>query len=221
VIQQPTNLEVRSLSMVKMGMWAALALFILGLAYFIMIMAVLDFSSPNPAPKGATLIAIDVFTLVCGILVPIMMAGVYDYASAEHKTRSLLAVGWVLVLAGITCTMHFVQLTALREVRQNDPAAVNWPSPWLAADWFVWDVFLSLSMLFAVPVFSGPGLARATRILMRSVGVLCLLGLLGPLTGRLGLQSMGGVGYGLVFPVACLLMALVLRRRLRMHAQPL
>ena len=160
------------------------AVFVLCLAYFIMIIATLAFSSPNPAPKGATLIAIDVFGVGCGILVPVMMAGVYDYASAEHKTRSLLAVGWVLVLSGITCTMHFTTLTGLREVRQNDPAAVNWPSPLLAADWFVRDLFLSLSMLFAAPVFSGPGLARATRILMRSVGVLCLLGLLGPLTGR-------------------------------------
>ena len=186
-----------------MGMWLALALFVLGLAYFIMIMAVLDFSSPNPAPKGAALIAIDVFTLVGGILVPITMAGVYDYASAEHKTRGLMAVGWALLLAGITCTLHFTTLTALRELRQSNPAEVNWPSPWLAADWFVWDLFLSLSMLFAAPVFSGAGLQRATRILMRVVAVMCLLGLLGPLTGRLGLQAMGGVGYGLVFPAAC------------------
>ena len=198
-----------------------MALFVLGLGYFIMIMAVLDFSSPNPAPKGAALIAIDVFTLVGGILVPIMMAGVYDYASVEHKTRGLMALGFALVFAGITCTMHFTMLTALREVRQNNPAEVNWPSPWLAADWFVWDLFLGLSMLFAAPVFSGTGLPRATRILMRSVGVLCLLGLLGPLTGRLGLQSMGGLGYGLVFPVACLLMALVLRRRLQEHVAPM
>jgi hypothetical protein len=103
----------------------------------------------------------------------------------------------------------------------DERGKVNWPSPWLAADWFVWDLFLGLSMLFAAPVFSGTGLQRATRILMRSVGVLCLLGLLGPLTGRLGLQSMGGVGYGLVFPVACLLMALVLRRRLQGHSAPM
>jgi hypothetical protein len=197
-----------------------LALFVLGLGYFIMIMAVLDFSSPNPAPKGAALIAIDVFTLVGGILIPIMMGGVYDYASAEHKTRSLMALGFVLVFAGITCTMHFTTLTAPREVRQSNPAEVNWPSPWLAADWFVWDLFLGLSMLFAAPVFSGTGLLRATRILMRSAGVLCLLGMLGPLTGRLGLQSLGAVGYGLVFPVACLLMALVLRRRLQGHSGP-
>lgn len=197
-----------------------MALFVLGLAYFILIMATIDFSSPEPAPKGAALIAIDLFTLTAGILIPIMMAGVYEHASPEHKTRSLMAVGWVLLLAGITCTLHFTQLTALREVRQSNPAAVNWPSPWLAADWFVWDLFLSLSMLFAAPVFSGAGLSRATRILMRSVGVLCLLGLLGPLTGRLGLQSMGAMGYGLVFPAVCLLIALVLRRHLHGRACP-
>lgn len=149
-----------------------------------------------------------------------MMAGVYDYASAEHKTRALMAVGWALLLAGITCTLHFTTLTALRELRQSNPAEVNWPSPWLAADWFVWDLFLSLSMLFAAPVFSGAGLQRATRILMRVVAVMCLLGLLGPLTGRLGLQAMGGAGYGLVLPVACLLVTLVLRRRLQDSPQP-
>lgn len=192
-----------------------MALFVLCLSYFIMIMATIDFSSPNPAPRGATLIAIDVFGVVCGILVPIMMAGVYDYASAEHKTYGLLALGWGLLLVGIACTMHFTTLTAMRELRQHNPAAVTWPSPWLAAGWFAWDTFIGLSMLFAAPVFSGPGLARAARFVMRSVGVLCLLGLLGPITGRLGLQAVGGVGYGLIYPVACLLIALLLRRRLR------
>jgi hypothetical protein len=77
-------------------------------------------------------------------------------------------------------------------------------------------------MLFAAPVFSGAGVQRATRILMRVVAVMCLLGMmLGPLTGRMGLHAMAGAGYGLVFPVACLLMALALRRRLQENAEPL
>jgi hypothetical protein len=71
-------------------------------------------------------------------------------------------------------------------------------------------------------VVQAPGFAFDARVVQAEevVGVQ-ELGLLGPLTGRPGLQSMGGAGYGLVFPVACLLMALVLRRSLQEQPESL
>lgn len=78
-----------------------------------------------------------------------------------------------------------------------------------ALELLAWDVFLGLSLIFAAPVFQGGGLKRAVRITMFGAGGLSLAGTVGPAIGDLRWQRIGVFGYGVVLPVACLLLAIV------------
>jgi hypothetical protein len=139
----------------------------------------------------------------------VMMAAVHTHASPEWKTNTVVALAFVVLPTGVTSSVHFVQLTALRQLGS---AGLVWPSPMYAAELLAWDVFLGLALLFAAPMFRGDRLQNTLRRMMLACGALCVVGVFGPVTGDLRFQFIAIVGYGLVFPAVCLFLALLFRR---------
>jgi hypothetical protein len=83
----------------------------------------------------------------------------------------------------------------------------EWPPLPQVLDFFAWDWFFALSMLFAAPVFGGGRLQNAVRALMLLTGVLCLLGLaLLPFSPSLA-TIIGTLGWGVAGPIVSLLLA--------------
>lgn len=161
------------------------------------------------------------------LMVPFMvvsMIAVHAYATPEVKAYSFTALTFMIVMAVITSSIHFTVLTVSRLIEAAGFTwaplffSFNWPSVAYTADILAWDWFFALSILFAVPVFKGGGLARALRYFMIVSGVLSLVGLLGvPLSIMnveywLIVRNIGIVGYALVAPVAFLLMGIVFGR---------
>ena len=70
-----------------------------------------------------------------------------------------------------------------------------------ALDILAWDAFFALAMLFAAPVFAGPGLCRAIRFGMIASGALAFAGLIGLAVGNMMLRNIGIAGYLGVFLV--------------------
>jgi hypothetical protein len=202
-------------------MWAAFILFLGGIAYAA-IVAVGMVSYGLDRPIGDPLLALmETLTLLVAPLTIVMMAAVHSYAPSAWKTNTLVALAFVVLLTGVTTSVHFVQLTALRQLGS---AGLVWPSPVYAAELLAWDVFLGLSLLFAAPVFGGDRLQSTVRRTMLVCGTMCVLGVLGPATGNMRFQFIAVVGYGLVFPAVCLFLALLFRRSLRhvaVEVQPL
>jgi hypothetical protein len=163
-------------------MWAAFALFILCIAYVGVIVVGLDFKAADPTPKDPVLAVMQVFTVVAALLIVVMMAAVHGYAAPAHETHGLIAFGLALLMAEVTCCITFASLTTLG---QSPSRGTDLPALVTAANWFVWDTFLGLSLLFSAPAFRGKGLQRATRVLLRIAGCMCILGTLGPATGRM------------------------------------
>jgi hypothetical protein len=108
----------------------------------------------------------------------------------------------------MTSAVHFVQLTA---VRQRGPGSIVWPSSEYALELLAWDVFLGLALLFAAPVFLDEGPERAVRAGLLLSGSLCLVGTLGPAVGYMRLQLVGVVGYAVVLPIVCFMLARLFR----------
>ena len=147
-----------------------------------------------------------------------LMVALHAWASPETKAFSLMALVFMGLLAGLTCSLHFVILTVSRQ-----PAFARlswlplflwfkWPSIAYALDILAWDVFFPLSVLSAAPLFSGSRLARSIRALMIVSGVLALGGLSGAIVGDMQLRNIGIAGYAGVFPVAALLMVILFYR---------
>jgi hypothetical protein len=143
---------------------------------------------------------------------------VHAWAPMQAKTLSLTSVVFMGLLAGLTCSVHFVILTLSRQPKFTEQSwlplvlSFNWPSVVYALDILAWDIFFALSMLFAAPVFRGSRLAAWIRALMIASGVLALAGLSGVMVGHMQLRNIGIVGYVGGFLVVAALLAVLFFR---------
>ena len=100
----------------------------------------------------------EILTLLSAPILVVLMAAVHAYAVPQYKVHSLIAFAFMVLMAGLTSSVHFVELTA---VRQSATASLTWPSMAYALELLAWDVFLGLSLLFAAPVFTAGKLEGA------------------------------------------------------------
>jgi hypothetical protein len=149
---------------------------------------------------------------------------VHAWAPMHAKTLSLTSLVFMGMLAGLTCSVHFVILTLSRQPEFTAQPwlplvlSFNWPSVVYALDILGWDVFFPLSMLFAAPVFWGSRLAAWIRVLMTASGVLALAGLSGVVVGDMQLRNIGIVGYVGVFLVVTALLGVLFYRATPLEA---
>jgi hypothetical protein len=200
-------------------MVSALGTVFLSVAYAVALIAgLLSLQSPQQ-PIGDPLFSIlEILIILTLPLMVTLMVAVHSWAPAEAKAFSLTALIFMSLLAGLTCSVHFVILIASRQSAFAGLSwmplflSFRWPSVPYALDILAWDVFFALAVLFAAPVFSGNRLAAWIRVLMIASGVLSLAGLSGVVVGDMRLRSIGIVGYAGVFPIAALLLAILFYR---------
>jgi hypothetical protein len=193
----------------RLGVWSASALFAIGAAYAITLaigFASAGFAKPIVDPVLAVM---EILTLVSAPILVVLMATVHAYAAPQYKVHSLVALAFMVLMAGMTSSVHFVELTALR---QSATASFTWPSTAYALELLAWDLFLGLSLLFAAPVFTAGKLEGAVRAGLYVAGTLCLIGVLGPASGDMRLQFIAVAGYAGVLPAVFLLLAMLFRR---------
>jgi hypothetical protein len=204
-------------------MWSAWAVVFLDLGYLATGAAWLLFG--GDAVGRDPLWPVDPFRAVLEVIillltppVVLLMAAVHTQAPRGTRTCSAAALAFMVLMAGTTGGIHFVELTVVRRLETAAVPGLSivffspWPSIFFALDLFAWDVFLGLSLLCAAPVFQGGGLTAAVRVSLLLSGALCLAGTLGPALGDLRFQLLAVLGYAFVFPVACLLLALLFGR---------
>ncbi len=201
------------------GRAAAWAVFFLLVVYAITL--VLGFLSLKSSldPIGDPYFSImELLTVLIAPLLVLSMIAVHAYASPEVKVYSLAALVFMILLAGITSSVHFVILTVGHQVEATGLTWVplflsfKWPSVAYALDIMAWDWFFALSMLFAAPVFKGGRLETAVRVLMIISGVLSLTGLIGVPLSDMQVRNIGIIGYALVAIVVFLLLGIVFGR---------
>jgi len=145
-----------------------------------------------------------VMTLLGAPLLVLIMAAVHASAAPDQKAYSGAALAFMTLVVGLTCAVHFVDLTALRQV---GAARIVWPSALYALELLGWDVFLGLSLICAAPVFQGNRLKRTISISLLVTGILCIVGTLGPATGDMRFQFIAVAAYGVLLPVTILFLA--------------
>ncbi len=125
--------------------------------------------------------------------------------TASRRVPALVALILGTVAAVLTTAVHFVQLTAVRQLwrvgRLTDYRLI-WPSPLFAVEYFVWDVLIGFTMVASgLALDRTPGAFAASRALLIG-GALCLLGSTGPISGHMQWQNVAVLGYALVLPIA-------------------
>lgn len=194
----------------RIGVWSARFIVVISIAYVVIVVAgfVSIGNLRDPLPDPYLAIA-ELLILAMAPVMVMLMAVIHTCAPVRARLFSLTALGWMLLAAGLTMMVHFVELTVVRRI---DPASVPgfprlfdfaWPSMLYSIDVVAWDLLLGLSLLCAAAVFTGRRYAMARRGLVLS-GVLCLVGLIGPATDVMAWRAIGIFGYAVVFPLTCL-----------------
>jgi hypothetical protein len=198
------------------GRFAAWAVFFLEIGYAVtLILGFLSLKSPQDQIGDPFFSILELLILPIAPLMVVCMVAVHAYASPEVKAYSLTALVFMIILAGITSSVHFVVLTVSRQIEAAGLTmaplffSFKWPSVAYTSDILAWDFFFALSMLFAAPVFKVGRLEIAVRILMAVSGVLSLAGLIGVPLADMQVRNIGVLGYAGVAPVAFLLLGMV------------
>ena len=192
----------------RLGQWSSFGVFLVGIAYFVAL--VIGFTTYGlSAPILDPLLAVmESLTLLSALLLLVMFAALYGRAPDDRRSVGAIAFAFMALTTGITSAVHFVELTA---VRQLGTARLVWPSPAYALELLAWDGLLGLALIFAAFTFEDIGQERRVRRGFLICGILCLFGIVGPVVGNMRLQIVGIFGYGAILPFVCLLLSRLFR----------
>lgn len=213
----------------NLGRAAAWSIFFLCVIYAVTtILGLLSLKSPQDPIGDPYFTMMELLIILLAPLMVITMIAVHAYAPREAKAYSFTALVFMVVMAVITSSLHFVVLTVSRQIEAAGLASASlffsfkWPSVVYTLDILAWDWFFALAILFAAPVFKNGRLETAVRYIMVASGVLSLVGLFGvPLAILkveywLNVRNIGIVGYALVSPVAFLMLGIIFGRTKQM-----
>lgn len=201
------------------GRAAAWSVFFLEVVYAVTtVFGFLSLKSPLDPIGDPFFSMMELLIIFIAPLMIISMVAVHAYAPSEVKIYSFTALIFMILLGGITSSVHFVILTVSRQIEATDLTWVpwflsfRWPSVAYALDILAWDWFFALSMLCAAPVFKGGRLEIAVRNLMIISGVLSLTGLIGVPLANMQVRNIGIIGYSVMASVVFLLLGIVFGR---------
>jgi hypothetical protein len=194
----------------RLGFWSSIALAGIGIAYLFALAAGFARHGLQEPITDPVLAIMEVLTFLAGPAIVILMAAIHERAMPERRIYGLIALVFGALCAGTTSAVHFIELTA---ARQMEGGGIVWPSRTYAAELLAWDVFLGLALVFGACVFAGGGRERTVKRGLLACGALCLAGTIGPLVGDMRLQLVGVLGYaGLLPVVSCFLTRLFARQ---------
>jgi hypothetical protein len=194
----------------RLGFWSSIALVGIGIAYVLALAAGFARHGLHEPITDPVLAIMEALTLLSAAAIVTLMAAVHERALPERKVYGVIALAFGTLCAGTTSAVHFIELTAVRQV---EDARIVWPSRTYAAELLAWDVFLGLALVFAGAAFSDRQPERTVKRLLLICGSLCLAGTIGPVVGNMRLQLVGVLGYAGLLPVVSFLLARLFARQ--------
>lgn len=188
----------------RLGRVSSFAVFAVLSAYLpVLVLGLQSLKSPLEPIGDPYFSLLELLIVVAAPLMVIAMVAVHGYARPEAKAYSLTALAFMIILTGITTTVHFAILTVSRQIalmgfsQSSFLLSFKWPSIAYATDDLAWDLFFALSMLFGAFVFKKGGLEKAVRFSMLVSGGLSLIGLFGVpfLNQTPDIRNIGIIGY--------------------------
>jgi hypothetical protein len=202
-------------TVLRVGAWAARTNFALAVVYAVMMVAS---GSATGAPQDPYWAIAEVLVIVMAVVLVALMLALHEYAASDRKTLGRAALGAMLATATLTVTVHFLELSLARDEQLAAGSDLSWvfdftwPSLLYGVELVAWNFFFGAALVCAAGAFPGSGSARTIRIGLRAAGLLTLAGLIGPAIGSPDWRVIGILGYGLMFPLLCLLISKVLIR---------
>jgi len=202
-----------------LGMTATWVSFSLLMIYIpVTILGILSLKSPQDPIADPYFSIMELLILLLVPFLVVSMVVVHTYAKPKDKVYSLIALIFMILLAVITSSVHFVILTVSRQIEAIGFSwaplffSFKWPSVAYTLDILAWDWFFALSMLFAAQVFNEDRLEKSLRTVMIVSGIISLIGLIGVPLANMNIRNIGILGYTIVAAIAFLMMGIVFQR---------
>ncbi len=148
----------------------------------------------------------------------VLAVAVHACVPAERKPLALASLAFTVMMAALTCAVHFSILTLSRQPAFADERwgslvfSFQWPSVAYALDILAWDVFFPLAALFAALGLGGQKQTRLVRWLLFASAGLAFAGLAGVPLADMRIRNIGIVGYAALYPIAAGVLARLLHR---------
>jgi len=209
-------MTTRESSLRVLGTWSAVLCTIFSLAYVLAQLAEwlgLFGSAGGPHSRSTTLGLAVLLTpsLLLGISFVVLTVSIHHYADATVRIWSHVAVAFASMYATLICMVYYVQLAFVVPRLVRGEAAEIQLLIFEPFDSFLYAVdmlgytFMSLAMLFAAPVFRGPGIEGWIRRALLANG--CLIPFLA-LQMYYPPLIWGGSLWAITFPTATWLLAI-------------
>lgn len=199
----------------RLGIGSSIGILAIGILYaaVITLWAIIE-GAPREPIGDPYLAVMEGLTMASALALLGLLIAIWCFADAPRRLPALTALVIGTLAVGLTLTVHFVQLTAIRQLwcagRLSDYRLI-WPSALFAVEYFAWDILVGVSMVAAgFALAGGPAASRARQSLLIG-GILCLVGAAGPISGRMSMQNVAVFGYGVALPIAGALTALLFR----------
>ena len=197
----------------QLGIASAVAVLAIGVLYVATISLWLLILAMPREPIGDPFLAVmEVLTIVSALAFLGLVLAIRCFAEEQHHVHALASTALGTLAAGCTLAVHFVQLTSVRQLWRTGATAdyrLIWPSPQFAVEYLAWDLLIGLTLVVASFVFSGSRASRPAGVALMTSGVLCIAGLVGPLSGRMIWQNIAVIGYAIGLPIAAAMLARV------------
>lgn len=209
----------------RIGISSAFGLLVVGVLYVSVIVAwMLVVGTPADPVGDPYLATMEGLTIVSAVLLVGFCAAIACLCEPERKILGVLTLVTGALAAALTISVHFVQLTAVRQMWREgmvDDYRLVWPSRVFAVEYVAWDLLVGCTMILAAASLGPRPERRRARFVLGFGGACCLAGLLGPASGQMRLQTLGIVGYALLLPAAAYLTAGVFWREPPVSGAPL
>ena len=206
----------------RIGVFAGNAVAVLCTIYAIALGAGLaTLPSPGVPIRNPWFTVMELLILGIAPAMVVFTVGLRAWVLVERTLPAQLSVIFMSMCALLTCCVHFAVLTLSRQ-----PAfaagqwstlvfGFRWPSLAYALDILAWDVFFPLSALCSALAIQRAGLAGVARGLLFASAVLAFIGLAGIPLANMKVRNLGILGYAVLYPIAAVLLTVVLRREVR------
>lgn len=203
----------------RVGVVAGVSVAVLSIAYAtVLCIGLLTLPSSDLPIQNPWFTFMEVLILAIAPAMVVFTVGLHAWAPADRRSLTRLSVIFMSMCALVTCCVHFVVLTLSRQPAFATASwstlvfAFQWPSVVYALDILAWDIFFPLSALCAAVAIHGKGLAGLARKFLFASAALAFIGLLGIPLVNMNIRNIGIIGYVLLFPIAAVMLAIVLRR---------
>lgn len=154
----------------------------------------------------------EVLTIVSALAFLALVLAMGCFAAERQRVYASASTVLGTLAVGCTLAVHVVQLTAVRQlwrIGARTDYRLIWPSELFAVEYLAWDLLVGLTLVLASFVFLGTRASPLARFALMTSGLLCIVGLAGPISGSMIWQNVAVLGYAILLPIAAVLVGRV------------